>query len=396
MGMCCVAGTFPPVSLPDKPFSDEIIFFLEGLSQALLVNAEMRQYDDIIAFAFWCRKSNIGKMKKKWSANENRLGLGTIFHIAPSNVPMLFAYSLVAGLLAGNINIVRLSSRSHATSAAFCRFLRDFLQRREYKPISEKIAIVVYEHNDVFTKDLSANCDGRVIWGSNETVKMIRALTLNPLAMEIVFPDRYSIALLDSAFLCNCRDDDLEQLSRRFYNDTYRMDQNACSSPKLIFWLPSDNIDLVSAKHRWWQSVYTVAQEEYDLSPIKVSIKYNELCQLAIEHREISNVQQYENLLYVATLSEIKAPLSSYNGHCGFFFEYVLNDLAEISTYTDERSVQTLVYAGVDPDIIRNLIVKKRMQGIDRIVPMGQSLVFDLVWDGKNIINLLSREITVQ
>ena len=39
-------------------------------------------------------------LKKEYKKDESlRLGRGIIFHIAPSNVPINFAYSLVAGLL---------------------------------------------------------------------------------------------------------------------------------------------------------------------------------------------------------------------------------------------------------------------------------------------------------
>ena len=40
-----------------------------------------------------------------------RLGRGCVFHISPSNVPVNYAYSLVVGLLTGNTNIVRISSK---------------------------------------------------------------------------------------------------------------------------------------------------------------------------------------------------------------------------------------------------------------------------------------------
>ena len=39
------------------------------------------------------------------------MGKGVVFHIAPSNVPVNYAYSLVTGLVCGNINIVRLPSK---------------------------------------------------------------------------------------------------------------------------------------------------------------------------------------------------------------------------------------------------------------------------------------------
>ena len=97
---------------PDIPFADNVIEFLNALSGALLKDRMSRLYPDAITFAFFCRKANLLALKEKYtSADALRMGRGILFHIAPSNVPINFGYSLVAGLLAGNNNIVRVSSK---------------------------------------------------------------------------------------------------------------------------------------------------------------------------------------------------------------------------------------------------------------------------------------------
>jgi len=35
------------------------------------------------------------------------------------------------------------------------------------------------------------------------------------------------------------------------------------------------------------------------------------------------------------------------------------------------------------------------MVGIDRIVPIGATMDFSLIWDGRNLINTLSREVEI-
>jgi len=67
--------------------------FICDLSKVLLQHANYKKYPDIITLAFWCRKQNIDIMKRNFSANELRVGLGLVFHITPSNVPTNFAYS---------------------------------------------------------------------------------------------------------------------------------------------------------------------------------------------------------------------------------------------------------------------------------------------------------------
>ena len=47
-------------------------------------------YPDVASFLF-CRKANLNQLKNI-SMKVTKLGKGTIFHIAPSNVPINFAF----------------------------------------------------------------------------------------------------------------------------------------------------------------------------------------------------------------------------------------------------------------------------------------------------------------
>lgn len=81
-----------------KIFDDAVCSYLNTLSGFILKDSTIRNYPDIITFGFFCRKANIEKIKKNYSQNF-RIGRGLSFHIAPSNVPINFAYSMVIGLL---------------------------------------------------------------------------------------------------------------------------------------------------------------------------------------------------------------------------------------------------------------------------------------------------------
>ena len=95
-----------------SPFSDIVCDFLAELSALLMKHPRAKAFPDVITFGFFCRHGNISRLKSQYSGIcENRLGRGVTFHIAPSNVPINFAYSLVAALLAGNSCIVRASSK---------------------------------------------------------------------------------------------------------------------------------------------------------------------------------------------------------------------------------------------------------------------------------------------
>ena len=94
------------------PFEETVCSFLNEVSKVIMKDTEAKQYSDVITFGFFCRKANIEQIKKTYDGRLNgHLGRGLTFHVAPSNVPINFAYSLVAGLLSGNRCIVRASSK---------------------------------------------------------------------------------------------------------------------------------------------------------------------------------------------------------------------------------------------------------------------------------------------
>ena len=45
---------------------------------------------------------------------------------------------------------------------------------------------------------------------------------------------------------------------------------------------------------------------------------------------------------------------------------------------------------------IQNFLFNNNLRGVDRVVPIGSAMQIDLVWDGYNVINSLSREISIQ
>lgn len=80
---------------PRRPYEKVVVEFLDRWSKRLLANPQNRLYPDVVTFAFWIRKGNLQRYKKEFEVRhegESRLGKGVVFHIAPSNVPINFAY----------------------------------------------------------------------------------------------------------------------------------------------------------------------------------------------------------------------------------------------------------------------------------------------------------------
>ena len=182
-------------------------------------------------------------------------------------------------------------------------------------------------------------------------------------------------------------EDELIRLSEKFYNDTYLMDQNACSSPHLIVWLGKKK---QKAKNQFWESLDAYVRKNYNLPSVSAVDKYNRFCQNAIDINIPFELIQHGNHIYRIVLDKLPEDIHSFRGNCGYFFEYDAKKLSEI-IHIISNKYQTLTYFGLDKLSLKNFVIDNKLNGIDRIVPIGQALDISLTWDGFGIIESLSR-----
>ncbi|MCI9123515.1 MAG: acyl-CoA reductase [Eubacterium sp.] len=374
------------------PFTRETCEFLDALSKALRKDERARLYPDIQTFAFWIRKANIQSIKKKEFGLDCRMGKGLIFHVAPSNVPVNFAYSLVFGMLAGNSNIIKISSKKHIQSRIICSIMDFLSEKSEFSWVKEQNAVVAYgrgqsEKTDAF----SAACDMRIIWGGDPAIAQIRKSLLQPRSTEITFADRYSIALMGVDAIVNASDQEMLVLAQNFYNDTYLMDQNACSSPHMVVWTGEREYK-EQAEIRFWDAVYGYAASRYDLADMKVSEKYTLLCELAVMF-PILKLHRYENILYIVEIEHLVENVAQLRGKFGLFFTCFVDGIDHFVRYMDDKKVQTCTIYGIDAKRILDCMLRSHIRGIDRIVPIGKAMDIGVVWDGYDLMNTLSRRI---
>lgn len=387
-----LAGAASPDPEPWPSFSPAVLEFLAHLSDALRADPVLGRDEEAAAFAFWCRRGHLAALHADHVDGAARLGRGLIFHVAPSNVPLLFLYSLAVGLLAGNANVVRLSGRAGGPIPALCALLSRLLELPEHAPIQARVSVVSYPRQAAgITRAYSERCDGRVVWGGDASVRALRGLPLKPAAVDVAFPDRWSLCLLSEAHVAGLDTASLDLLAHRFCNDAYRMDQNACSSPRLVLWLQDADVP-DGTRDRWWRAVAGQAGD-YTLTPYMASEKYAALCRLAMEEPAVARVERWGNLLYRVIL--IRPPVwpEAIRARGGTFLEYGLRALEELADFDSPR-LQTVTCAGIAPAAVGRAAAAHRLRGITRAVPVGQALAFDPIWDGVDLLEALSRRIT--
>ena len=374
------------------PFAEEVVAFLNALSKEISQDPRARLYPDVATFSFYCRKANILQIKRKLNLeNEIKLGRGVVFHIAPSNVPVNFAYSLLAGLLSGNSNIVRIPSKNYAQVEIIIDSINTISEQGEHPLISRRIVLVSYDRSDSATKYLSSICDVRIIWGGDETIRQIRENILQPRAFDITFSDRYSMCIINADSYIH--EPEREKVAMGFYNDTYLFDQNACTSPHLVVWMGTEE-NVQQAQHEFWGSLQNIIKSNYKVQPVAAVDKMTSFFNQAIQMENIHLVPNENNLLWRVTLNELSSDIDDFRCTSGYFSEYHAKDLRELSTVINKK-YQTLAYYGFPKQQLENFIKQQKPIGIDRIVPIGRTTDFSLIWDGYNLINSLSRIIEI-
>ena len=373
------------------PYDNNICDFLGDLSDELNSNSESKNYPDIKTLAFWCRRQNINNLKKKFLSNETRVGLGLIFHITPSNIPTNFAYSLIFGLITGNSNIIKIPTQNFLQVEIICKSINKLLKKK-HKSIGKMISIVRYSDNDNYTKKISSICNARVIWGGDNSIKNIRNFPLNQRALDIAFADRYSFCVMNTSEVMKLGKKEIKRLVERFYNDTYLVDQNACSSPHLVVWL-GKKVD--KARNKFWRHLHYHVNKKYILTETASLDKYTQLCSHILSLGNLKKYELYSNSIYTTFLRKLNKNIHNLRGKWGFFYEYNINDLNKMKSYINNK-YQTLTYFGINKDVLKNFILKNQLEGIDRIVPIGQALDNSFFWDGYDLNRTLSRVVDIK
>ena len=374
---------------PYEIFDKNIIKFLNEISKEILKSTKCRKFPDLVAFGFWCRSSNIKTIFNNYSFFKNRMGRGTVLHITPSNVPTNFAYSMVFGLLSGNNNIIRLPSKNFIQVKILCNILIKLSKKDKYKKNFKKFLLIKYDNSDFISSELSKNVEARMIWGGDNTVNKFKTFVTKPRCVDLAFANRYSISIIDSNKLAKLNNPNLIIFAQRFYNDTYTMDQFGCSSPNSIFWLGKNKV----AREQFWFELGKIVNKKYDLGVSGANKKISNLMNFTLNknHKLNMSIKNF-NLIRLKNKKINFDNLDNIN--FGTFIEFELTSINFLKKYTSEK-LQTITYYGIEFKDIKKFIIKNKVKGIDRIVPIGRAFDLTPEWDGVDIISTLSRTIAM-
>lgn len=379
---------------PVLPFSAPLREFVADFSKRIFALPQLREHPELATLGHWFRGAAVNQLSQRLSgrASELNLARGLVFHLAPANVDVLFAYAWLMSVLAGNTNVARLSQKQSTQRDALVSILHDLHREGLHAQVLERAVLLTYAHDDAITSLISRHCHARIIWGGDATVAKIRSLTIAPLALELAFPDRFGVAVVRAASLAASTDLELQELARRFCNDVLWFGQQACSSPRCLYWIGNAG-DIAAAKARFWPAVRAQAVQ-IDDEPAALMARVTDANLLAALGHAVHSPDAMG--LYPLRLETTHADghiREIQSGH-GLVVEIELPALAALAAQLDDRD-QTLVQHGFDTEALTTFLSTLGNRAVDRVVPFGRALDFHPVWDGTDLLDVLTRKITL-
>jgi len=362
--------------------------FLADLSLRLSRPAVSRDHPELVPLGFFLRRTHLTRLLA--GLDGLRVPRGLVFHVPPANVASMLLYPWALSALVGNPNIVRLPSAG-TPALAVLRTELDAAIASADPVVGRTQRLVEYGHDDAVTGALSHACRLRVLWGGDQTVTRLRRLPLPPRSRELVFPNRSSAAALSAPAWLAASVETRTAVVTGFYNDAYWHGQAACASPLTICWVGEPDQVAVAADHFVAELAAVVAARE----PVDAAAAVEQRVRtygLAVEGTATS-IRFTGTALAMVGLAPGQL-LGQWSG-TGTFGMLRLAELADLAVLIDERH-QTLTHFGFSPAELTDLAGRLGGRGLDRVVPIGEALAFEPIWDGYDLLREFSRPVILR
>lgn len=153
--------------------------------------------------------------------------LGILFHIAAGNAQGLPFYSVLEGMLAGNVNILKLPSMDDGISIML---LHEMI--KEEPALAPYVCVLdVSSTNLDVMKKLADMADGIIVWGGDESIRAIRSYA-EPNTHIISWGHKLSFAYVTKESLC---DEHMERKLEQLAEHMCETKQSLCSSCQGIY-----------------------------------------------------------------------------------------------------------------------------------------------------------------
>jgi acyl-CoA reductase LuxC len=377
---------------------NEVMNVFESWARSL----DARDLDDLPGIVFlrmWLRRGTLEPMIRRelgsngvdggWTESGRAyckaFPLGVVGHWPAGNVEIQPILSMTCALLGGNAALVRIPSGLVDETR---RIMERLVQSDSAQVLTQRIFMAVFDHNRQDLQEAMAQAvDGAMIWGGQEAVSQIRALPFPYWARMAVFGPRISVAAMDRGAWTNCAE--REAWCRRIALDVWQFDQQACSSPQVLFLERAEGHSVTE----FLQSLQRAFEIENRAHPrmaipgaLTSSIARARASWLLSDagHQAVFPKSPDWTIL-LGRGSDLPEPVQ---GKTLTVLE-VDNLLDPISRF--DGNIQTMGLGIADPEKEKALVCLAGRRGVDRIVKLGRMHVFVPPWDGVDLIRPMVR-----
>jgi hypothetical protein len=389
--------------------SEALIEIIHEYGKMLGRKRELLKYEGVPFLSLWLKKENIRKILrvnfKETQCLDDFIELeggkyvkaqprGIVCHFMAGNVPTLSIFSLIQALLCKNVNLLRVPFESVKVVLELLKPLLDIkisFEGKQYygRDLLKSTSIIYFPSSDkALNEEMSLGADVRIIWGGEVAVNSITVLPKKTTCKDIIFGPKYSFAVFDRSIM------ESSGLSKTFDSlaqDIISFDQNACSSPQILF-IERSSLSLKEAGVLLSESLEKIAKR-YPNNSISQSTLARILNKrgeylLSTDKDIICNKDLQYTVLMDRNLS-LEEPV---NGRTIFLKE--VEDILDVCKLITSR-IQTIGIASEDNDKMRNFANRVSLRGVNRIVKVGCMSFFDSPWDGILLMNELVKWTTL-
>lgn len=371
-------------------FASDRMAALARIGDALARDPALSEAPALRRFGFALRTAGVADLERRFRsglpAECRAFGRGIAFHLPPTNVDTLFLYSWAMGFLTGNAGITRLPT---SFAPAIQRAVGIVLEEQGEE---EADLFVTYPADETINRALSASADVRLVWGGDAKAALFHAYPLRLGGKSLVFPDRRSFAVLGGDALSALDRDGRLALARGMGGDVFLFDQMACSSPRILYVL-GDEVRHGEAVGSFLDDLGRAGDERGPPTPALAVAKFAHGCSLAAAG-QAGRVRRVSPTLTVIHLDDPVASPQDWTGG-GLLYLRFVSSLEEIAPLIGDAD-QTLTWFGLTAPQLDAFVALAGPRGLARVVPVGQALDFDVVWDGYDLPREMVRLINVR
>ena len=326
-----------------------------------------------------------GSWREEGQAKLKAFPLGTVGHWPAGNIAIQPLLSLTCALLGGNGCLVRVPTGLVDVTQ---HLIEKLITVDPGGTLTERIKLLSFDHDrDDLQAAMARNVDGAMIWGGEEAVSRVRSLPFPHWTRVAVFGPRISIAAMDAEVWSE--PNERSTWCQRIARDVWQFDQQACSSPQVLFLERAAGGDVSCFVEDLRQAfeAENLAHPRREIQPASTSAIC--LARAAWLLADVENRAWFSRspdwTILLGDGTDIPKPTQ-----CRTLTILRVDNLLEAISKLD-GTVQTLGLAIGDARKEEALAQAAGRRGVDRIVKLGRMHVFGSPWDGVDLIRPMVR-----